>query len=245
MTVLTVPSCTGAQGLNAPEMFFSTPGQELVSEITLDQAPEGISGYDIAVSLDPPGSANITRVEYPEWAMLTQTSPLPAGTVRIVAGNIQGSPVPESGSVILVRIYVVSSAEGTITPEIVSAIVDNYAGDAVVSMTSPGTIPTVTASSEGMGSISYTGPEVNGGSEFQAADTQNIASASPAAEISIGTTTPGTGIVTAEQTSENVIEAAPATHPPVPTTVPGPGPIAVMCAVVIVAILITGNPREN
>jgi len=226
-------------------MVFSTPGQELVAEITLDQAPGGISGYDITISLAPPGAANITRVEYPEWAVLTQTSPLPAGKVRIVAANMQGSPVPASGSVNLARIYVVSSAEGTITPEIVSAAVHNYAGDVVVSMTSPGTVPTVTASGEGMGSISYTGPEVNGGSVIQTTDTQIIASASSAAETSVVTTSPGTAIVTAEQTSENVIEAAPATPPTVPTTVPGPGLIAVACALVIVAILITGTSREN
>ena len=245
ITVLTVPSCTGAQGLSAPEMVFSTPGQDLVSKITLDQAPGGISGYDITISLDPPGIANITRVEYPEWAVLTQTSPLPAETVRIVAVNMQGSAIPTGSGVELARLYVVSSKQGTITPEIIYAEVDSTSGDVEVSVTPSGTLPPVTVDEGGMGSISYSGPDVTEGTVTPTASTRTTTPASSIEETTIATTAPETGTVTAEQTSENVIEAAPATPSTVPTTVPGPGPIAMAFAFLIAAILITGTMREH
>jgi hypothetical protein len=245
MAVLAVPSCTGAQGLSAPEMVFSTPGQELVSEITLDQAPGGISGYDITISLDPPGIANITRVEYPEWAVLTRTSLLPAETVRIVAVNMQGSAISVEGRVELARLYVVSSAKGTITPEIIDAEVDNNSGDVAISVTPSGTLPPVTVDEGGMGSISYSGSGVTGEAAIPTVTTRGTTLASSIVETTIATTASGTGTVTAEQSSENVIEAAPATPSTVPTTVPGPGPIAMAFAFLIAAILITGTRREN
>jgi len=245
VTVLTMPSCTGAQGLFAPEMVFSTPGQELVSEITLYQAPGGISGYDLTISLDPPGIANITRIEYPEWAVLTRTSLLPAETVRIVAANIQGSAIPAEGGVILARLYVVASGEGTITPQIIYAQVDGISGDVEFSVTPSGTLPPVTVSEGGLGSISYRGPEVTGGPAIPTVTPRVTPPDSSIGETTIATNSPETGTITAEQTSENVIEAAPATPATVPTTVPGPGPIVIAFAVVIAAILITGTLKES
>jgi hypothetical protein len=245
ITVLAVPSYTGAQGLSAPEMIFSTPGQELASEITLDQAPGGISGYDITISLDPTGIANITRVEYPEWAVLTRTSLLPAETVRIVAVNMQGSAISVEGRVDLARLYVVSSAKGTITPEIIDAEVDNNSGDVAISVTPSGTLPPVADGEGGLGSISYSAPGVTGGIAIPTVTTRAATPSSSIVQTTIATTAPEKETVTAEQTSENVIEAAPATPSTVPTTVPGPGPIAIAFAVLIAAILITGTMRAH
>ena len=243
IAVLAVHSCTGAQGLSAPEMVFSTPGQELVSVITLDEAPGGISGYNITISLDPPGIANITRVEYPEWAVLNRTSLLPAETVRIVAVNMQGSAISTEGRVELARLYVVSSAKGTITPDIIDAEVDNNSGDVAISVTPSGTLPPVTVDEGGIGSISYSESGVTGEAAIPTVTTRGTTPASSIVETTIATTAPER--VTAEQSSENVIEAAPATPSTVPTTVPGPGPIAMAFAFLIAAILITGRMREN
>ena len=245
IAVLIVPSCTGAEGLTAPDIVFSAPGQELASNITLDQALGGISGYHITLSLEPSGIAQITRVEFPEWAVLSQVSTLPAETVRIIAANLQESAVPTSGSVELVRIYAVSSVEGTVIPEIVEAKVDSYAGNTVVSITPTGTIPTVSVSEGGMGSISYTGPDVTGGTAIPTVTTQIAApTVSPSGESTGGGEGAGsslsTGTVTTVLTPENVIEAAPSAPTTLPTSSPGPGPVAIVLVGIFAAVLATG-----
>lgn len=243
---------TGAVGLNAPEIVFSGPGEERASNITLDQAPGSISGYDITISLEPAGIANITRVEYPGWAVLSQTSPLPAETVRIRAANMQSSAIPSEGSVELARIYVMASGAGTVTPEIIYAEVDSYSGEVEVSITPTGAVPTVTVSESGLGSISYTGPEVSGGSAIPSSATPTGTSSAtpagmtpgPAGEGSGGSQYPATPPVTAAQTAGNVIEAAPSTPTPLPTTVPGPGPVTLVIAGLLAALLCAGKIKK-
>jgi hypothetical protein len=246
ITVLVVPSCTGAAGLTAPDMVFSTSGQELASNITLDQAPGGLSGYRITLSLDPTGVAQITRVEFPEWAVFSQTSSLPAETVRLFAGTIQESALPSTGNVVLARIYAVSSTAGTVTPEIVEAQVDDSAGNRLVEVTPVGTVPPVSVSEGGMGSISYTGPEVSGGTTIPTVTT----SVTTAPSVTTGGgggagSSLSTGTVTTAHTPENVIEAAPSTPTTLPTTIPGPGPVAIVLAGVFAAVLATGWIKRN
>lgn len=240
IVVLAVPSCTGAAGLVAPDMVFSASGQELASNITLDQAPGGISGYDITISLEPSGIAQITRVEFPEWAVLSQVSSLPSETVRIIAANLQETAIPTSGSVELARIYAVSSAEGTVTTKIVDARVDDFTGNSIITVTPTGTVPTVTVTEGGLGSVSYTGPEITGGTTIPTTATRITTSTSTTSQTPLVTTISTTAPVTAEQTPGDVIEAAPSTPTTLPTTIPGPGPVAIVLAGVFAAILATG-----
>lgn len=251
-TVLAVFPCAAAVGLYAPEIVFSGPGEERVSNVTLDQAPGSISGFDITISLEPAGIANITRVEYPGWAVLSQTSPLPAEIVRIRAANMQSSAIPAEGSVELARIYVTASGAGTIIPEIVYAEVDSYSGEVEVSITPTGAVPTVTVSESGLGSISYTGPEVSGGTAVETPATPTRTSSAtpsgtasgPAGEGSGGSQNQVTPVVTAAQTEGNVIEAAPSTPTPLPTTAPGPGPVTLAIAGLLAALLIVGKMKK-
>jgi hypothetical protein len=245
MTVLFVPSYGGAVGIFSPEMVFSTPGQELASNITLDQAPQGISGYNITISLQPSGIAHITRVEFPKWAVLSQTSLLPSETVRILAVNLQGSDIPPEGCVELARIYAVSSGEGTVTPYIVSARVENISGDVQVSITPAGTVQAVAFSEGGMGSISYTGPDGAGGSVTKNPTTQSAILASPDSGVEGAGASSPMGPVTTEETPGKVTGAASFTPTPPPTTVPGPGPVAIAFTVLTAAMLIARKMRNN
>jgi PKD repeat protein len=51
--------------------------------IVLDTAPAGIAGYDINISLSNSSVATITAVSFPSWAILNESTTLPASSVQL------------------------------------------------------------------------------------------------------------------------------------------------------------------
>ncbi|GEM_PF-5222324 len=56
--------------------------------ITLTEAPNGLSGYNITVSVENSSIAEIESVEFPDWATLHDNSTLPSSTVWIKAVDL-------------------------------------------------------------------------------------------------------------------------------------------------------------
>ena len=56
-------------------------GSKATVNLTLDKAPDGLSGYNLTVSLSNPEVAEIVSVDFPEWATLHTNSSLPADSV--------------------------------------------------------------------------------------------------------------------------------------------------------------------
>ena len=56
-------------------------GATTTVNITLNEAPEGLSGYNLTISLSNPNVAEIVDVNFPDWATLNDNSSLPADSV--------------------------------------------------------------------------------------------------------------------------------------------------------------------
>jgi len=101
-----------------PELSVS---EEMVSgskpftnlSITLSEAPNGLSGYNITITLSNASIAEIISVDFPGWALLKITSALPAGSVWIKAVDLNNSIIKGASNVILANFTVRGDGEGT------------------------------------------------------------------------------------------------------------------------------------
>ena len=64
-----------------PQNTKTDIGSKATVNLTLDKAPNGLSGYNLTVSLSNPEVAEIVSVDFPEWATLHSNSSLPADSV--------------------------------------------------------------------------------------------------------------------------------------------------------------------
>jgi PKD repeat protein len=71
-------------------------GSTATVNIVLDEAPAGLSGYSINVSVENPVIATVSAVSYPAWASLIDTSTLPSADCRVKASDM--SNVVQSGA---------------------------------------------------------------------------------------------------------------------------------------------------
>lgn len=63
-------------------------GSTIPVNVTMSEAPNGLSGYNITVSLENPKGAEIISVGFPEWAGLHSNSSLPSDSVWIKATDL-------------------------------------------------------------------------------------------------------------------------------------------------------------
>ena len=67
---------------------IDTIGSTTTVNITLNEAPNGLSGYNLTVSLSKPSIAEIISVSYPSWATLHDNSTLPADSIWMKAADL-------------------------------------------------------------------------------------------------------------------------------------------------------------
>ena len=82
MLILFAVLAAGAQAVTVTVAGGSIPaaGQAGDFPVTVDILPEGLSGFQITVSLDDPSKAEIVEYSYPSWAeaaILKNIGPLP------------------------------------------------------------------------------------------------------------------------------------------------------------------------
>ena len=87
--MLTFFGMVNAQTVVVGDATISEIGGTAKINITLTEAPNGLSGYNITLSLSNPSVAEIIAVEFPSWALLTDNSTLPADTVWIKAVDLE------------------------------------------------------------------------------------------------------------------------------------------------------------
>ncbi|GAH73941.1 unnamed protein product, partial [marine sediment metagenome] len=67
---------------------IDTIGSTTTVNITLDKAPDGLSGYNLTVSLSNISIAEIVSASFPSWATLHDNSTLPADSVWMKAADL-------------------------------------------------------------------------------------------------------------------------------------------------------------
>jgi hypothetical protein len=80
--------------------------------ITLSEAPNGLSGYNITISLSNASVAEIISVDFPDWALLNDVGLLPAELVWIKAVDLQNSIIKGASNVILANVTFRGKSEG-------------------------------------------------------------------------------------------------------------------------------------
>jgi PGF-pre-PGF domain-containing protein len=80
--------------------------------ITLSEAPNGLSGYNITISLSNASIAEIISVDFPDWALLNKVSLLPAESAWIKAVDLQNSIIKGANNVILANVTFRGKSEG-------------------------------------------------------------------------------------------------------------------------------------
>ena len=107
--------------------------------ITLDQAPAGLSGYTMTVSLSNTAIAEITDVEFPNWAPLTDHSALPADSFWMRAVDLNEEIEAGATNIDLGTLTIRGDAEGTCAITVAVSRMDDDSGNPLNPSVRPGT----------------------------------------------------------------------------------------------------------
>ncbi len=129
--------------------------------LNLSEAPDGLSGYNITVSLTDASIAKIISIEFPAWASLKSNSSLPGDSVWLKAVDLNNQTVPGATNVILVTLVVRRDNPGNINFSITVGQMDDDNGSAINTNAAPGQAGTTVAVSpiSTTAAISTTKPE--------------------------------------------------------------------------------------
>ena len=154
---------TNASTISVGSAFVAELGATTVVDITLDSAPGGLSGYIITVSLSDPSKAEITAVEFPSWATLTDES-LSGASVWMKAVDLTQKVEAGDNDINLGTITIRGDAVGKCEIDVAIGRVDNDSGYPVNPSVSPGTLTIgqyhLTISSTAGGSVAAPGEGV-------------------------------------------------------------------------------------
>jgi PKD repeat protein len=100
-------------------------------QLVASSLPQGLAGYELVVSLENPGSAQIVGVSYPAWAIVSNTTSLPASSVKISAVDLNKSVQAGALNVLLATITLRGIDSGS-TPIVLSGVTMDADGGGVI-----------------------------------------------------------------------------------------------------------------
>lgn len=107
-------------------------------EIVLDNAPEGLAGYNFLVDLTDQDLATIVAVSHPGWATLYSNTTVPAGSVEISGVDLACNIQNRSANVVLATIQVRGLMPGSTEVKVAWAAVDTDGGKRLTPEVKPG-----------------------------------------------------------------------------------------------------------
>lgn len=115
-----------------PSELIVPPNSVKNINLTLSEAPKGLSGYNITISLSNGNVAEIVSVEFPKWAVLNENSSIPADSVWIKAVDLKDQVKSGFKDIILATIAIKGEKQGE--TEIVAHVekIDDDYGDPIV-----------------------------------------------------------------------------------------------------------------
>ncbi|MFA5296228.1 MAG: hypothetical protein WC382_11995 [Methanoregulaceae archaeon] len=163
--ILVVAACACLAGMASadsaitfePDTLSLAQGSFAQVTVWLDQAPEGLAGYNMELSLRDPGVAEITSAAYPAWGKLTKEPLVPGQSVILSAVDIERMVQNDSVRVELATITLQGISAGTTAVGISGTQFDADGGAALtptagsLAVTVPGTgAPGTTAAADTM-----------------------------------------------------------------------------------------------
>ncbi|MBP1928167.1 hypothetical protein J2741_000714 [Methanolinea mesophila] len=215
-----IASCSAAPALSfQPGSVSIVSGGVSTLNLTLNEAPEGLAGYDCVVRITNPGTGVISSVQYPAWAVMHNTTALVDGGLRISGTDIDLEIDPGATDIVLATLTVRGISAGSSAVTVSSVNMDADGGGMITPSLGSATL-TVT----GTGGTSGGGGGGGGGSYYPSTTTQATATPTVAATI---TTEPTTVPATPRETVTTVSEETPVDGLlSVPDTPVVPGPDA-------------------
>jgi hypothetical protein len=120
--------------------FISSLGATTTVRITLDEAPNGLSGYTITVSLSAPAVAEVTGVNFPHWGSMNDTSALPADSLWMKAVDLNHEIEAGATGIELGTLIIRGDAQGTCAITVTIDRVDDDGGNPMSCSTSAGAL---------------------------------------------------------------------------------------------------------
>lgn len=113
---------------------FDTPKVNLTMNsiralyLTLDSAPNGLSGYNITISLSNGSVAEIISVDFPAWATLQSNSSLPGDSVWLKAADLNNQIINGTANVLLATLTIRGDSLGKTNVNISVTTMDDDGG---------------------------------------------------------------------------------------------------------------------
>ncbi|MCW7079393.1 MAG: PKD domain-containing protein [Canidatus Methanoxibalbensis ujae] len=121
-----------------PPKIKIPPNSTNTINITLDSAPNGLSGYNLTVSLSNPEVAEIVSVSFPEWATLHSNSPLPADSVWMKCADLNDEIKSGDKNISLARLTLRGDEKGKTDLVITVTKIDDDDGNPIDVSTTKG-----------------------------------------------------------------------------------------------------------
>lgn len=142
-TATTVLPTSAAVSIATGSFQVESAGENATVPIVLDSAPNGLSGYSITVALMDPAVAELTAVEFPEWAGMKSSTAVPSGKAVLRAADLSMQVPVGATNVTLAVLTVTGRAAGTtgitVTPDPGLGVQDRR-GDLYAATSVPGTL---------------------------------------------------------------------------------------------------------
>jgi hypothetical protein len=163
--IMCVP--VSALTLRLDDAKFTSAGQTVTVDLIADEFPQGLSGYNISVTVKNPSVGLISAVIFPDWAVPRSSSAVPAASVWAKAVDMGNQVKPGDKNVVLAHIMVKGNVPGTTGFTIKPVAIDDEQGNAIVATVFvPPTTPVQTTGSPAPttepSEIETRGPETSG-----------------------------------------------------------------------------------
>jgi hypothetical protein len=110
--------------------------------VTLTEAPNGLSGYNLTIALSNFSVAEIESVEFPDWAILNANSSLPYDSVWIKAIDLYKQVQENATNVQIAALLIKAKSSGTSAINVSKTRLDDDSGYEIDAIPENGTIVT-------------------------------------------------------------------------------------------------------
>jgi hypothetical protein len=140
LLVAFVAADANATTIAADNGFISSLGATTTIRITLDEAPNGLSGYTVTVSLSAPAVAEVIDVSFPDWGSLNDNSALPTDSLWMKAVDLDHEIEAGATDIELGTVTIRGDAQGTCAVTVTIDRVDDDDGNPMSCSASAGAL---------------------------------------------------------------------------------------------------------
>jgi len=140
--VLLLPFAGVAAGttLSITDLTLASAGSSGTVDVFLDQASNGLAGYQLEISANPAGTAEFSSVNFPAAFSMNSASTLPASSVSIVAVDLTDQIKSGAQAIKLATLNVKGLADGSSELQVAITELTDDNGNAVPATIQPGQV---------------------------------------------------------------------------------------------------------